>query len=129
MLTPSPNGARWPEPQPLANPGRFTSTATLTTPALNRRSLRWFGISACTANPEGRPPSLVEHASCWRSSTSSSLHFRTHVGCHKSVLDHGAHAEWMVSSRSPIPAHRRLSSMPQQEPTALTLVKPFQLAI
>ena len=25
MLTPSPNGARWPEPQPLANPGRFTS--------------------------------------------------------------------------------------------------------
>src|SRR5215208_7746196 len=24
MLTPSPNGARWPEPQPLANPGRFT---------------------------------------------------------------------------------------------------------
>src|SRR4051812_7343953 len=23
MLTPSPNGARWPEPQPLANPGRF----------------------------------------------------------------------------------------------------------
>src|SRR4051794_6201978 len=36
-----------------------TSTATLTTPALNRRSLRWFGISACTANPEGPPPSLV----------------------------------------------------------------------
>ncbi|HKR48958.1 MAG TPA: hypothetical protein VJT72_05130, partial [Pseudonocardiaceae bacterium] len=25
MLTPSPNGARWPEPQPLANPGRFSS--------------------------------------------------------------------------------------------------------
>jgi hypothetical protein len=24
MLTPSPNGARWPEPQPLANPGRFS---------------------------------------------------------------------------------------------------------
>jgi hypothetical protein len=23
MLTPSPNGARWPEPEPLANPGRF----------------------------------------------------------------------------------------------------------
>src|SRR3954454_20141265 len=25
MLTPSPNGVRWPEPQPLANPGRFTA--------------------------------------------------------------------------------------------------------
>jgi len=24
MLTPSPNGARWPEPEPLANPGRFS---------------------------------------------------------------------------------------------------------
>ena len=23
LVTPSPNGARWPEPQPLANPGRF----------------------------------------------------------------------------------------------------------
>ena len=31
-----------------------TFTATLTTPALDRRSLRWFGISACTANPEGQ---------------------------------------------------------------------------
>src|SRR5260370_10502525 len=28
--------------------------ATLTTPALNRRSLRWFGLPACTANPEGQ---------------------------------------------------------------------------
>ncbi len=27
MLTPSPNGARWPEPQPLANPGRFRPQA------------------------------------------------------------------------------------------------------
>src|SRR3954447_7613887 len=27
MLTPSPNGARWPEPQPLANPGRFRTPA------------------------------------------------------------------------------------------------------
>ena len=31
-------------------------SATLTTPALNRRSLRWFGIPACTANPEGQTP-------------------------------------------------------------------------
>ena len=34
---------------------------TLTTPALNRRSLRWFEFSACTAHPEGRPPSLAQH--------------------------------------------------------------------
>ena len=31
-----------------------TFAATLTTPALDRRSLRWFGISACTATPEGQ---------------------------------------------------------------------------
>jgi hypothetical protein len=51
-------------------------SATLTTPALNRRRLRWFGLSACTANPEGQPPSLAQHASCWRSPTSSPLHFQ-----------------------------------------------------
>ncbi len=63
-----------------------TSTATLTTPALDRRSLRWFGISACTAIPEDLPPSLVQHGSCWRSSTSSSLPFRTHVGAEYSAV-------------------------------------------
>src|SRR5713226_152958 len=35
---------------------------------LTARSLRWFGLSACTANPEGRPPSLAQQASSWRSS-------------------------------------------------------------
>ena len=66
---------------------RETSTAALTTPALNRRSLRWFGISACTATPEDLPPSLAQHGSCRRSSTSSSsLPFRTHVGAHNSVV-------------------------------------------
>src|SRR5258708_37991570 len=30
-------------------------------PALNRRSLRWFGLPACTANPEDLPPSLAQH--------------------------------------------------------------------
>ena len=63
-----------------------TSTAALTTPALDRRSLRWFGISACTATPEDLPPSLAQHGSCRRSSTSSSLPFRTHVGAHNSVV-------------------------------------------
>ena len=42
---------------PLADSGPFR--ATLTTPALNRRSLRWSGLHACTANPEGLPPSLL----------------------------------------------------------------------
>ena len=53
-----------------------TVSATLTTPALNRRSLRWFEISACTATPEDLPPSQIEHVSFWRSSTSSNLHFQ-----------------------------------------------------
>ena len=63
-----------------------TSPAALTTPALDRRSLRWFGISACTATPQDPPPSLAQHRSCRRSSTSSSLPFRTHVGAHNSVV-------------------------------------------
>ena len=63
-----------------------TSTAALTTPALDRRSLRWFGISACTATPEDLPPSLAQHRSCRRSSTSSSLPFRTHVGVRNLVV-------------------------------------------
>ena len=58
----------------------------LTTPALDRRSLRWFGISACTATPEDLPPSLAQHGSCRRSSTSSSLPFRTHVGAGNSAV-------------------------------------------
>ena len=33
-----------------------TSTAALTTPALDRHSLRWFAISACTATPAGPTP-------------------------------------------------------------------------
>ena len=65
---------------------RETSTAALTTPAPDRRSLRWFGISACTATPQDPPPSLAQHRSCRRSSTSSSLPFRTHVGAHNSVV-------------------------------------------
>ena len=63
-----------------------TSTAALTTPALDRRSLRWFGISACTATPQDLPPSLAQHGSCRRSSTSSSLPFRTHVGAENCVV-------------------------------------------
>ena len=43
---------------------------------LTDMTLRWFGISACTANPEGLPPSLAQHGSRWRSSTSSSLPFQ-----------------------------------------------------
>jgi hypothetical protein len=30
-------------------------------PALNRRSLRWFGASPCRATPEDLPPSLKQH--------------------------------------------------------------------
>ena len=38
-------------------------SATLTTSALDRRSLRWFGASPCRATPEGLPPSPVRPAS------------------------------------------------------------------
>ena len=38
-------------------------SATLTTPALDRRSLRWFEASPCRAAPEGLPPSLMQPAS------------------------------------------------------------------
>src|SRR5437867_3152761 len=38
-------------------------SVTLTTPALDRRSLRWFGVSPCRATPEGQPPSLMQPAS------------------------------------------------------------------
>jgi hypothetical protein len=43
---------------------------------LTDMTLRWFGLSACTANPEGRPPSLAQHGPCWRPSTSSSRSFQ-----------------------------------------------------
>ena len=45
-----------------------------------------FAISACTATPQDLPPSLAQHRSCRRSSTSSSLPFRTHMGAHNSVV-------------------------------------------
>ena len=75
--------------QPTPAPANSeTSPAALTTPALDRRSLRWFGISACTATPQDLPPSLAQHGSCRRSSTSSSsLPFRTHVGARNCVGD------------------------------------------
>ena len=50
---------------------------------LTGMTLRWFGISACTANPEGLPPSLAQHGRCWRPSTSSSLSFQDTRGCRK----------------------------------------------
>jgi hypothetical protein len=56
--------------------GTHTFPATLTTPALNRRSLQWFGLPACTANPEDLPPSLAQHGSCRRPSTSPPLPFQ-----------------------------------------------------
>ena len=38
-------------------------SATLTTPALDRRSLRWFETSPCRAAAEDLPPSLIQHRS------------------------------------------------------------------
>ena len=43
---------------------------------LTDMTLRRFGISTCTANPEGLPPSLAQHGSCWRPTPSRSLPFQ-----------------------------------------------------
>src|SRR5664279_2844720 len=60
---------------------RRAFSVTLTTPALDRRSSRWFAAAACTATAEGRPPSLTQH----RPATEKHLRFgrgsfRTHPG-------------------------------------------------
>ena len=98
-----------------------TSTAALTTPALDRRSLRWFGISAPTATPQDLPPSLAQHGSCRRSSTSSSLPFRTHVGAGNSavVVDLprcGPMLSPRVPNLVPIPGPRMERETPGQRP-------------
>ena len=54
---------------------------------LTGMTLRRFGISACTANPEGLPPSPAQHGSCWRSSTSSSRSFQDTPRPHVPVGD------------------------------------------
>src|ERR1700736_1491001 len=51
--------ARLPGPH-LTHSGCALS-ATLTTPALDRRSLRWFETSPCRAVWGGPPPPLVQH--------------------------------------------------------------------
>ena len=99
-----------------------TSPAALTTPALDRRSLRWFGISACTATPEDLPPSLAQHGSCRRSSTSSSsLPFRTHVGAGNSAVVFdlplcGPMLSPRVPNLVPIPGPRMERETPGQRP-------------
>ena len=100
---------------------RDVKTAALTTPALDRRSLRWFGISACTATPEDLPPSLAQHGSCRRSSTSSSLPFRTHMGAGNSavVVDlprWGPMLSPRVPNLVPIPGPRMERETPGQRP-------------
>ena len=108
----------------IAHPPRYseTSTAALTTPALDRRSLRWFGISTPTATPQDLPPSLAQHGSCRRSSTSSSsLPFRTHVGARNSTVAVDV-PRWgpMLSPRVPnlvpIPGPRTERETPGQRP-------------
>ncbi len=48
---------------------------------LTGMTLRWFGLPACSASPEGLPPSLAQRVSSWRSSTSSPLHFQDTQPC------------------------------------------------
>ena len=85
--TPAPLTARR---QPQRSPPRLLTDA----------ACGGFGISACTATPEDLPPSLAQHGSCRRSSTSSSsLPFRTHVGAGNCVV--GGQAAFRYSLMSP----------------------------
>jgi hypothetical protein len=60
---------------------------------LTGMTLRRFGISACTATPEDLPPSLAQHGSCCRSSTSSSLSFQD---THRTRLSDTVHRQAKV---------------------------------
>lgn len=55
---------RWFAPARLLDPylthSRRAVSASLTTPALNRRSMRWFEATPCRAAPEGLPPSPAQ---------------------------------------------------------------------
>src|SRR5664279_185779 len=51
-------------------------SVSLTTPALDQRRIRWFGTPDCSATPEDLPPSLAQHGSSQRSSTSLPLPFQ-----------------------------------------------------
>ena len=80
-----------------------------------------FGIPACTATPQDPPPSLAQHGSCRRSSTSSSLPFRTHVGAGNSavVVDlprWGPMLSPRVPNLVPIPGPRMERETPGQRP-------------
>jgi hypothetical protein len=45
---------------PYLTRSRHAVSASLTTPALNRRSMRWFEATPCRAAPEGPPPSPAQ---------------------------------------------------------------------
>jgi hypothetical protein len=46
---------------PYLTESRAAFSSTLTTPALNRRSVRWFAACACTPAARGLPSSHVQH--------------------------------------------------------------------
>ena len=46
--------------RPQAQAGLLGVSATLTTTAFDRSSLRWLEISTCLPNPKGPPSSLVQ---------------------------------------------------------------------
>jgi hypothetical protein len=48
-------------PDPHLTRSRLAFSATLNTPALDRRTLRWFATTPCRAATEDLPPSLEQH--------------------------------------------------------------------
>jgi len=61
---------------------RFAFSVTLTTPALYRRSLRWFEASTCMAAPRGPPSSFMQHSctGCVIPVRAFVAHYRPHNG-------------------------------------------------
>src|SRR5664279_3968262 len=75
-------------------------SVSLTTPALDRRRIRWFGTPDCSATPEDLPPSLAQHGSSQRSSTSLPLPFQdTHRNAEDNPGDAGRGAGRNVAGR------------------------------
>jgi hypothetical protein len=60
-------------------------SVTITTLALNQRSLRWFEACSCKAASEDLPPSLMQHRACF-SSCAFSAHIRQQYrNCGRSI--------------------------------------------
>src|ERR1700736_6113650 len=99
--------ARLPGPH-LTHSGCALS-ATLTTPALDRRSLRWFETSPCRAISGGPPPSPVQHRLANNDPLHRHLPFVRGTRRHRRVAVRLAPS---VGARAAVPSGRRADTTP-----------------